>query len=134
MGIIALAVSMFFVSGVMAQEKPAPASTATPQESNLEKFSGVVVKLDEGKKDVLVQFHKDKMTFSLDEHTKIMEGKKELAFSDLQKGMWASLEYKKQGDKLVAGLIHVSMPKVAAKKEAPSAGTTPPAEKSPETK
>jgi len=119
-GVIALAVSILFVAGVMAQQKPAPAPATAPQESKLEKFSGVVEKVNETNKDVLVQFHKEKLTFSLDDHGKIMEGKKELAFSDLKKGMWASLEYKKEGDKLIAESIHVSMPKVAAKKENPS--------------
>jgi hypothetical protein len=118
MGVVALAVSVLFVSGVMAQQKPAPVTTR--QQSKLEKFSGVVEKIDETNKDVLVQFHKEKMTFSLGDHSKIMEGKKELTFSDLKKGMWASLEYKKEGEKLIPESIHVSMPKVMAKKETPS--------------
>lgn len=122
MGAIALSVSILFVAGVMAQQKPAPVTT--PQESKLEKFSGVVEKVNETNKDVLVQFRKEKLTFSLDDHSKIMEGKKELTFSDLKKGMWASLEYKKEGDKLIAESIHVSMPKVAAKKETPSETAT----------
>jgi len=120
MSALVLAISVLFVSGVMAQQKPAPAPVTTPQESKLEKFSGVVGKVDETNKDVLVQFHKEKQIFSMDDHTKIMEGKKDLAFSDLKKGMWASLEYKKEGDKLIAESIHVSVPKVTAKKENPS--------------
>jgi hypothetical protein len=124
MGAVALAVSILFVSGVMAQQKPAPAPATTPQESKLEKFSGVVEKVDEANKDVLVQFHKEKMTFSFDAHSKIMEGKKELSFSDLKKGMWASLEFKKDGDKLMAESVHVSMPKVTAKSENPSEKAT----------
>ena len=118
MGIIALAVSVAFVSGVMAQQKPAPAAAA--QEMKLEKFSGAIEKVDEATKDVLVQLHKEKMTFSMGDHTKIMEGKKELPFTDLKKGMWASVEYKKEGNKLIAESISVSMPKVTAKKETPS--------------
>jgi hypothetical protein len=118
MSIVALAASVAFVSGVMAEQKPAP--VATPQESKLEKFGGVVEKVDEATKDVLVQFHKEKMTFSLDDHTKIMEGKKELSFSDLKKGMWASLEYKKEGNKLIPESISVSMPKIEAKQVTPS--------------
>jgi Cu/Ag efflux protein CusF len=132
MTIVALAVSIAFVSGVMAQQKPAPQVT-TPQETKLEKFSGVVEKVDEATKDVLVQSHKEKMTFSLGEHTKIMEGKKEMPLSDLKKGMWASVEYKKEGDKLLAESMHVSMPKMPAKKENPSEKATP-SEKTPEKK
>jgi hypothetical protein len=60
------------------------------------------------------------MTFSMADHSKIMEGKKEMSLSDLKKGMWASVEYKKEGDKLMAESISVSVPKVMAKKETPS--------------
>lgn len=118
MGIIALAVSVAFVSGLIAQQIPAP--TAAAQEMKLEKFSGAIEKVDEAAKDVLVQLHKEKMTFSMGDHTKIMEGKKELPFTDLKKGMWASVEYKKEGNKLMAESISVSMPKVTAKKETSS--------------
>jgi hypothetical protein len=124
MSLVTLAISVALVSGVMAQQKPAPARVTTPQESKLEKFNGVVEKIDEATKDVVVQFHKEKMTFSLGDHSKIMEGKKELPFTDLKKGMWASVEYKKEGDKLMAESISVSMPKVMAKKENPSEKTT----------
>jgi len=120
MSLFTLAISVALVSGVMAQQKPAPAPVSTPQETKLEKFSGVVEKVDEASKDVLVQFHKEKMTFSMGDHSKIMEGKKEMSLSDLKKGMWASVEYKKEGEKLMAESISVSMPKVMAKKETPS--------------
>ena len=120
MGIFTLLMSVAFVSGVMAQQKPVPAPVTTSQESKLEKFSGVIEKVDEATKDVLVQFHTEKMTFSVGDHGKIMEGKKELAFSDLKKGMWASVEYKKEGNKLMAESISVSVPKMMTKKEAPS--------------
>jgi Cu/Ag efflux protein CusF len=120
MSILVLAISVAFVSGVMAQQKSTPAQSATAQETKMEKFNGVIEKVDETTKDVLVQFHKEKMTFSLGDNTKIVEGKKELSFSDLKKGMWASVGYKKEGEKLMAELISVSMPKVTAKKENPS--------------
>ena len=121
MSVLALAISVAFVSGVMAQQKSAPAPVGTAQEAKkLEKFNGVIEKVDEATKDVLVQLHKEKMTFSLGEKTKIMEGKKELPFTDLKKGMWASVEYKKEGGKLIAQTIDVSMPKVEAKQGTPS--------------
>ena len=50
MSIVALAVSVAFVSGVMAESKPAPQET-TAQEAKLEKFSGVVEKVDEATKE-----------------------------------------------------------------------------------
>jgi len=117
--ILALAISVAFVSGVMAQEKSTPAQSATAQESKMERFSGVIGKVDQANKDVLVQYHQEKLTFSLGDQTKIMEGKKELPFSDLKKGMWASVEYKKEGEKLMAESVSVSMPKVTARKETP---------------
>ncbi len=137
--ILALAISAAFVSGVMAQQKPAPAQTAPVEATKMEKFSGVIAKVDEATKDVLVQFHKEKMTFSLGDHTKIMEGKKQLPLTDLKKGMWASVEYKKEGEKLMAESMHVSMPKIPVKKENPSEKvSTPekaaPSEKTPEKK
>jgi PIN domain nuclease of toxin-antitoxin system len=124
MSIFVLAISVAFVFGVMAEQKTAPQAT-TAQETKLEKFNGVVEKVDEATKDILVRFHKEKMTFSLGDHTKIVEGKKELPFTDLKKGMWASVEYKKEGEKWVAESISVSMPKAMAKKENPSEKATP---------
>jgi hypothetical protein len=75
----------------------------------------------------------------MSDHTKIMEGKKEMPFTDLKKGMWASVGYKKEGNKLVADSMHVSMVKMPAKKENPSEKvSTPekaaPSEKTPEKK
>jgi hypothetical protein len=133
MSVLALAISVVFVSGVMAQEKQAPAQATTTQETKLEKFNGVVEKVDQATKDVLVRFHKENMTFSVGDHTKIVEGKKELPFTDLTKGMWASVQYKKEGNKLVAESMHVSTPKMQAKKENPSEKATP-SEKTPEKK
>jgi hypothetical protein len=117
---VVLAISVVFVSGVMAQQKPVPVSASSAQETKLEKFSGVIEKINEVNRDVLLQRHKKEMTFSLDDHTKIAEGKKELSFTDLKKGMWASIKYKKEENKLIAETVQVSMPKVKAKHEKPS--------------
>jgi hypothetical protein len=46
MSLVALAVSAAFVSGVMAESKPAP-QAATAQQTKLERFSGVVEKADQ---------------------------------------------------------------------------------------
>ncbi len=133
--ILALALSVAFVSGVMAQQKPAPAQTAPAESTKMEKFSGVIEKVDQASKDIVVQFHKEKMTFALGDHTKIMEGKKELPLTDLKKGMWASVEYKKEGNTLMAESMRVSMRNVMAKKEVPSeVKKENPSEKAPEKK
>ena len=123
MSLLAMAISVAFVSGVMAQEKSAPAPAAATQETKMEKFSGVIQSVDSATKDVLVQMHKEKKTFSVGNDTKIYEGKKELSFSDLKKRLWASVEFKKEGDQLLAQLIRVS-PLKETKAVAPSEKTT----------
>ena len=120
MSLLAVAVSMAFVSVIMAEQKPAPAQENAGAAAKLEKFRGVIEKVDTAAKNIDVQFHKEKMTFSLGDQTKIMEGKKELPFTDLKTGMWASLEYKKEGNTSMVESMNVSMPKTMAKKEASS--------------
>jgi Cu/Ag efflux protein CusF len=125
MGLIALAVSLMFTSGLMAQGT-APAPTAAPaQAAKIEKFNGAIENVDMSKKDVVVEYHKDKMSFSLNDKTKVFEGTKELKLSDLKKGEWASVEYSKVGDQMVAHSIHVS----PAKKSEPMASSGKPMEK-----
>ncbi len=113
MSMFALMISFAFVSGVMAQQKPAatpaPAKTSAPaaQQPKLEKFSGTVEKVDAAKKEVVVKQGKEEMTFSLGEKAKIMDGKKELSLNDLKKGANVSVEYAKEGTKLMAESISV---------------------------
>ena len=108
MGMFALMMSVAFVSGVMAQQKPATTPPPAAQQSKLEKFSGTVEKVDSAKKEVFVKMNKEEMTFSLGEKAKIMDGKKELSLNDLKKGMNVSVEYTKEGNKLIAESINVS--------------------------
>jgi hypothetical protein len=133
--LLALATAFAFVTGAMAQQtsSPAPAaSTSTPAASSststpapaakmttpkMEKFNGVIAKVDQANKEVVVQFHKEKMTFWVDTSTKLMEGKKPLSFDHLKKGMWASVQYSKEGNKAMVMAMNVSMPKALAKKE-----------------
>ena len=141
MGILGLAVSLMFTSGLMAQEKAstaaaapaavAPAATARVQEMKLEKFSGVIENVDTAKKDVVVEYHKDKMSFSVGDKTKVFEGKKELKLSDLTKGLWASVEYNKEGNQFLAQTIHVS-PSKKTEPMASSGKTSGESMKSPE--
>ncbi len=134
------ALSMVFVSGVMAQQKPAasPPAAAAPAPEKIEKFSGTVEKVDPGTKEVVVQMKKEKMTLSTGDKTKVTEGTKDLAFSDLKAGQKVNVQYKKEDDELMAESISVSAPKAkrtAKKEEAPSAKATEKApEKAPEKK
>ena len=126
MSLVGLAVSVAFVSRGMAQQKPAPAQPAAaqtapaktaPAKGAWEKFNGMVEKVDEAKKEVLVQGEKEKMTFAVGEQTKISEVSTKLPLSDLKKGMSVRVEYKKEGNKLLAEWIDV-VKKMEAKKEA----------------
>ncbi len=114
--VMALVVSVIFVAAVMAAEQESPAS-ATPAASKFEKFKGVVEKVDDAKKDILVKSDKEEMTFSLTDKTKVTEGKKELTFADLKSGLSVTVRYKKEGDKLVAFRVSVHMPKTTGMKE-----------------
>ena len=109
MGIIALAVSLMFTSALMAEEKASTAAAVPAQEVKMELFNGVIESVDMSKKDVVVEFQKDKMSFSLNDKTKVFdEGTKVLKLSDLKKGEWASVEYNKEGSQRIAESIHVS--------------------------
>jgi Cu/Ag efflux protein CusF len=124
MGIFALMISIAFVSGVMAQQKPATTPAPAARKSKLEKFSGAVEKVDTAKKELLVKMGKEEMTFTLGEKAKITEGKKELSLNDLKKGMNVSVQYKKEGNKQAAESISVGPTKVEAKQVSPSGKTT----------
>jgi Cu/Ag efflux protein CusF len=137
MGVLGLAVSLMFTSGLMAQEKASTAAAAPLQEMKIEKFNGVIENVDTAKKDVVVEYHKDKMSFSVGDKTKVFEGKKELKLTDLKKGLWASVEYNKEGKQFLAQTIHVSPSKKAepmASSVKTSGGQMKSTEKAPETK
>ncbi len=130
--LVGLLTLVAFVSGTMAQQKPAPApakpaaapapaAPAKEEKPKIEKFSGVIEKADEMAKAIVVKDKKGEKTFATDDKTKITKGKDTLAFADLKKGMNVSVEYKKDGDKMVAVAIKASAPKAAPaeKKEKP---------------
>lgn len=117
-----------FVSGVMAQQKPAttpaPAPKApAPEKIKLEKFSGTIEKVDEMAKaiDVKRKVKKEEkvLTFATDDKTKITKAGKDMLFTDLKQRMRVSVSYKKEGDKMTAVSIKVAAPKPAPKKEEP---------------
>jgi len=124
MSVAALAMSAVFVSGVMAQQKsapaqPTPAQTApaqtAPAKQSWEKFKGMIESVNETNKEVVVQAQKEKMSFLVNEHTKISQDSAKLPFSSLKKGMEATVEYKKEGNKVVAEWIDLSPSKVESK-------------------
>jgi len=108
--VMILAVSVIFVAAVMAAEQKAPAS-ATPAAPKLEKYSGVIERVDVARKDFSVKNGKEEMTFSLSDKAKITEGQKTLALADLKKGQEVTVEYTKEGNKSVVDMVSVSAPK-----------------------
>ena len=124
--VVALLTMVAFVSGVMAQGKPAPApapaaAPAPAKPAKAEKFSGTVDKVDEAAKAIVVKGKKAEKTIVIDEKTKITKSGKEMAFADLKMGMNVSVEYKKDGDKMVATAVKAAAPKAAkAKAENPA--------------
>jgi Cu/Ag efflux protein CusF len=125
--LVALITFVAFVSGVMAQEKPAtapapaapaaPASTKPAPPAKMEKFSGAVKNVDAMAKSIVVAKGKTEKTFVTDENTKITKGKETVALADLKSGMNVAIEAKKEGDKLIASTIKVSTPKAAPAKK-----------------
>lgn len=126
MSLVALAITVAFVSVGMAQQTPAagqkpataqtpaaavkkPASAQTsPAKENWEKVRGVIENVNEATKEITVQTQKEKMAFSVSEKTKISEVTAKLPFSDLKKGMSITVEYAKEGKKPLAEWIDVT--------------------------
>ena len=144
--LVALLTMVAFVSTAMAQQKapapakpagtvapapaPAPASEkpAKPAKpAKAEKFSGTVDKVDEAAKTIVVKGKKGDMTFAVDT-AKITKGGKEMAIGDLKSGMSVSIEYKKEGDKMVASSVKASAPKAASKEKKEKPAEAKPAE------
>jgi len=114
--VMALGISVIFVTAVMAgeQKAPAPATLATPK---FEKFSGVFEKVNVARKDFSVKSGKEEMTFSCVDKARITEGKRDLTFADLKNGLQVTVKYIKNGGKLVAAKISVRTSKAMGMKE-----------------
>jgi Cu/Ag efflux protein CusF len=123
--LVALITFVAFVSGVMAQQKPAtapapaaPATTPKPAPpAKVEKFSGDIKSVDAMAKSIVVAKGKEEKTFGLTADTKIMKGNEALKIEDLKAGMNVVIEAKKEGDKLIGSAIKVSAPKAAPGKK-----------------
>ena len=119
--LVALITFVAFVSGVMAQGKPAtapaPASTKPAPPAKLEKFSGEIKSVDAMAKSIVVAKGKVEKAFVVTADTKITKGKDTVALADLKVGLNVAIEAKKEGDKLIAITIKVSTPKAAPVKK-----------------
>ncbi len=119
---VALITLVAFVSGAMAQGKPATTAPAAPASkpepaAKLEKFSGDVKNVDAAAKTIVIAKGKTEKTFVMDDNTKITKGKETVAPADLKAGMNVAVEAKKEGDKLIASTIKVSAPKAEPAKK-----------------
>jgi len=127
--IVALLTLVAFTSAALAQQKPAPApaapAAAAPEKAKAPekpkaaektlKFSGVVEKVDEMAKSIVVKGKKESMTFATDDKTKITKGKDTISLADVKSGMNVAIEYKKDGDKNLALAVKAAAPKAAPK-------------------
>jgi Cu/Ag efflux protein CusF len=119
--LVVLLTLVAFISGAIATAPPkaattpAPAAPATTAPVKLEKFTGDIKSVDAVAKSIVVVKGKESKTFIVDDKTKITKGKDALTFADLKAGMNVVLEYKKDGDKLIAVTIKVSAPKAPPK-------------------
>jgi hypothetical protein len=116
------------VSVAIAIQKPAPdPASAAPVSTEpvkpmtekkmekMEKFSGLIEKVDEMGKAIVVRGKMMKeektLTFAINDKTKITKGKTTMTLGDLKKDMQVSIEYKKEMNKMIAVTIEVSVPK-----------------------
>jgi hypothetical protein len=87
----------------------------------LERFRGVIEKVDEAAKALVVKRRakreEETLAFRVDEKTKMMRDKEKISFADLKKGMQVSIEYKKEGDKNIAARIKVATKALSQKTE-----------------
>lgn len=111
-----------FVSGAVAAAPPkeatpapAPAAPATTAPAQMEKFSGEVKTVDAVAKSIVVAKEKAEKSFVVTADTKIAKGKEALKFEDLKAGMKVTIEYKKDGDKLIAATIKAATPTASPK-------------------
>lgn len=122
--LVALLTLVAFVSVAMAQPKPAaPEKPAAAPKA--EKFAGEVKNVDAMAKTFVVAKGKNEKTFATADDTKITKGKETLKFEDLKAGMNVAVEYKKDGDKMVATAVKASAPKAASKKATPKPAEAP---------
>ena len=109
------------VIGSNAQQKPitAPEKSAisipVSENPDLERFFGTIEKVSLPRRTISikgkVKKEKKTLTFGINERTKITRAKKEMDMAKLKHGMYVSVEYKKEGDTLIAVAIKVSAPK-----------------------
>jgi len=130
--LILFIVVVFAVIAVARQQKQteAPTSAFAPvlpvkeEKPKIEKFLGAIENVNEmtGTIDVKGKVKKEekRVTFLTDGNIRITRAGNEMSLAELKRGMAVSVEYKKDGDKVVAVAVKVSAPKAGPKKEQPN--------------
>jgi hypothetical protein len=112
--LVVLLTLVAFISGAIAAAPPkaattpAPAAPVSTKPVKLDKFSGEIKSMDAMAKSIVVAKGKESKTFLVDVETKITKSKTDLTFADLKPGMSVAVEYKKDGEKLIAVTIKVA--------------------------
>ena len=108
-----------FVSGAIAQQKPAPAApdSTAPAKVKLEKFMGEIKSVDAMGKSIVVtgRGKAGEKTFVVTDDTKITKGKAAIKFEDLKAGAHVHIGYKTEMDKNLAATIQTYAPKAHPK-------------------
>lgn len=107
----------------------APAVPAKDDEPKIEKFLGVIEKVDETARTIDVKGKVKKqekvLVFPTDDQIRITRAGMDMSLAELKKGMAVSVEYRKDGDKVIAVAVKVSAPKAGPRKELPNAEDQP---------
>jgi hypothetical protein len=107
----------------------APAIPVKDEKPKIEKFLGVIEKVDETARTIDVKGKVKKqekvVVFPTDDQIRITRAGMDMSLAELKKGMAVSVEYRKDGDKVVAVAVKVSAPKAGPKKEQPHAEDQP---------
>jgi len=98
-----------------------PAAPATLEPPKSEQFSGTIKSdVDANAKSIVVTDEKVEKTFVVDEKVvKITKDKETIKIGDLKAGMNVAIEYKKEGDKMIATAIKVSGSRADKRKSNP---------------
>jgi hypothetical protein len=130
--LVLLIVVIFALIAVAKQQKQTqgPTSASAPtlpvkeEKPKIEKFLGVIEKVDEVARTIRVKGKVKReekvVTFPTDDQIRITRAGNEMSLAELKKGMAVFVEYKKDGDKVVAVAVKISAPKAGPKKEQPN--------------
>ena len=128
--VLVIVIAFALITVVRHHNQPEiPTSVATPaipirdEKPKIQRFLGVIEKVDETARTIEVKGRVKKeekvVVFPTDDQIRITRGGIDMSLVELKKGMGVSIEYKRDGDKVIAVTVKVSAPKAGPKKEQP---------------